>query len=80
MATPSVDGKAIINTAYHGAVVTGLSIGAAKLTKMIFKGATLPKLDADAYDAGMLVLDISVALAIKDVLVRQGIIPADIMK
>jgi energy-converting hydrogenase Eha subunit G len=70
----NIDGKAIINTVYHGAVVTGLSICIAKLTKMIFKGATLPKLDADVYDAGMLVLDISVALAIKDVLVRENIL------
>jgi energy-converting hydrogenase Eha subunit G len=76
----NIDGKALVNTAYHGAVVTGLTIGCAKLVHMIFKKAAVPKLDADMYDAGMLVLDVSFALAIRDVLVRQGILPPDIMK
>jgi energy-converting hydrogenase Eha subunit G len=80
MTTPNIDGKQIVNAVYHGAVVTGLTICTAKLIHMIFKKASLPKLDADIYDAGMLVLDISAALAIRDILTKQGILPPDIMK
>jgi hypothetical protein len=75
MATPSVDSKAIINAAYHGAVATGLSIFAVNLAKIIFRRATLPKLDAEATVALMVGGAIFNSLAIKDVLIRQGIIP-----
>lgn len=75
-----VDGKAIVNAAYHGTVVAGITIGVAKLLGMVIKKATLPKLDADVYDIGMLTLDISAALLIQDLLIKQGLIPADIMK
>jgi energy-converting hydrogenase Eha subunit G len=80
MITPNIDGKQIVNAVYHGAVVAGLTIASAKLIHMVFKRAAVAKLDADMYDAGMLVLDTSIALAIRDVLIRQGIIPPDIMK
>lgn len=80
MSSQSIDGKGVVNTLYHGAVVTGLALGLAKLTKVLFKGATVPKLDLDGYDVGMMALDVSVALALRDVLVRQGIIPDSIMK
>lgn len=74
-----VDGKVIVNAVYHGAVVAALTVGTAKLTKVIFKGATLPKLDADMYDLGMMVLDTSIALALRDLLIKEGLIPADIL-
>jgi energy-converting hydrogenase Eha subunit G len=80
MITPNIDGKQIVNAIYHGAVVGGLAIASAKLIHMVVKRAALPKLDADKYDIMMLVLDTSIALAIRDVLIRQGIIPPDIMK
>ena len=54
-------------------------MGYAKLSKMVFKGAT-PKLDFSGYDVGMVVLNIGLAMATKDMLVKQGIIPADILK
>lgn len=79
MSTPSTDGKMLANTAYHSAVVSGLAMGYARLSKMIFKGAT-PKLDFTGYDVGMVVLDVGLALATKDMLIKQGIIPADILK
>jgi energy-converting hydrogenase Eha subunit G len=76
----SIDDNSLVNKAYHGAVVTGLTVSCAKLVHMIIKDAAVPKLDVDMYDTGMLILDVSIALAIKDALIKQGIIPADIMK
>ena len=73
------DGKMLVNDLYHAAVVGGLAIGYAKIGQMVFKGA-LPKLDSTPRDVGMVVLDLSAAMASKDFLIKQGIIPADIMK
>lgn len=75
----STDGKMLVNDLYHAAVVGGLAVGYAKIGQMVFKGA-LPKLDLTPRDAGMVVLDLSAAMATKDMLIKQGIIPADIMK
>ena len=43
-------------------------------------GGEHPKLDPTPRDAGMLILDVALAMATKDVLIKQGIIPADIVK
>ena len=43
------------------------------------KGAT-PKLDFALYDVGMVILDVGLAMATKDMLVKQGILPAEILK
>ena len=79
MATPGADRKQLANSAYHAAVVSGLAIGFATLGNNIFKSAT-PKFDFAPYDIGMVVLDIGLAMATKDMLVKQGILPADILK
>ena len=73
----SIDGKAITNALYHAALVSGLSIGYAKLTHMAIKGS-LPKLDTTARDAGMMLLDVSLAILTKDELIKRGIIPSNI--
>ena len=57
----------------------GLAIGYAKLGQMVFKGP-LPRLDLTPRDAGMVVLDLSAAMATKDMLIKQGQIPSDIVK
>ena len=75
----NTDGKKLVNDLYHGAVVAGLSIGYAQLGKMIFKGPTL-KLDFNAKDAGMVVADVAAAIATKDFLVAQNIIPAGVLE
>ena len=75
----NTDGKKLVNDLYHGAVVAGLSIGYAQLGKMIFKGPT-PKLDFDVKDAGMVVADVAAAIATKDFLVAQNIIPAGVLE
>ncbi len=46
---------------------------------MVFKGTT-PKLDFTGYDVGMVVLDVGLAMATKDMFIKQGIIPVDILK
>ena len=75
----TTDGKAIVNALYHSAVVSGLAMGYAKLGKMVIGGAP-PKLDFTPRDVGMVVVDVSLAMVTKDMLIKQGIIPADIMK
>ena len=79
MSTPSTDGKQFANLAYHSAVVSGLALGYVTLGKKIMKGAT-PKLDFAPYDVGVVILDVGLAMATKDMLVTQGILPADILK
>ena len=75
--TPTL--KNIVNDLYHALVVGGLAIGYAKLGQMVFKGP-LPRLDLTPRDAGMAILDLSAAMATKDMLIKQGLIPSDIVK
>ena len=79
MATPATDGKMLVNALYHSAVVSGLAVGYAKLGKMAIGGAS-PKLDSTPRDIGMVVVDVALAMATKDMLIKQGLIPMDIMK
>ena len=65
------------STAYHAPVVGGLAIGYAKLGQMVFKGP-LQRLDLAPRDAGMLFVDVAFAMATKDMLVKQGLIPPQI--
>ena len=79
MTTPATDGKMIMNALYHSAIVSGLATGYAQLGKMAM-GGNLPKLDFTPGNVGMVMLDVALAMGTKDVLIKQGIIPADIMK
>ena len=74
----NTDGKQLANLAYHAAIVSALAMGFARLGKMVLKGPT-PKLDFTGFDAGMVVLDVGLAMATKDMLIKQGIIPADLL-
>lgn len=78
MSTPS--GKSIANTLYHGAVVGGLSVGYSMLAKRLMKTkpADLGRLDLE--DGAKITATVAAALATRDMLVQQGIIPADILK
>ena len=58
MTTPETDGKVIVNTLYHSAVVSGLAMGYDRLGKMAM-GVSLPKLDFTPRDVGMVVLDVA---------------------
>ena len=76
MSTP--DGKKLVNELYHGAVVAGLSIGYAQLSKTVLK-SPVPKLDFNIRDVGMFVADVAVAMATKEFLISQQIIPENIL-
>lgn len=69
----------LVNTLYHSAVVGGLAMGYARLGKVAIGGPP-PKLDFTARDIGMVAVDVALAMATKDMLVKQGLIPSDIMK
>ena len=75
----TTDGKMLVNALYHGIIVTGIAIGYSRLGRMMIGGQT-PKLDYTPRDVGMIAIDISLAIATKDILIKQGIIPADILK
>lgn len=67
--------KNIMNTVYHAAVISGLSVGYSMISKrlMKMKVADLDKLNVE--DSVKLVAVISASIATKDFLVKQGIIP-----
>lgn len=75
----SADGKLLANALYHGVVVSGLAMGYSRLGKMVIGGAP-PKLDFTPRDVGMVAVDVALAMATKDMLIKQGILPADIIK
>ena len=79
MTTPATDGKMLVNALYHSAVVSGLAMGYARLSKMVMGGSS-PKLDPTPRDIGMVVIDVALAMATKDMLIKQGILPANVMK
>lgn len=79
MTTPATDGKMFVNALYHSAVVSGLAMGYARIGKMAIGGPP-PKLDFTPRDIGMVVVDVALAMATKDMLIKQGILPPDIMK
>jgi len=68
MTTPTTDGKMFANTLYHSAVISGLAMGFARLGKMVAGGAT-PKLDPNPRDIGMMVIDVALAMTMKDMLI-----------
>ena len=70
--------KNIMNTIYHAAVISGLSVGYSMIGKklMKMKVADLDKLNVE--DSVKLVAVISASIATKDFLVKQGIIPENI--
>lgn len=74
-----IDGKQIANMLYHAGVETVLTIGYSELGRKLLKRPP-PKVDFNMGDIGMLSIDILLAMATKDMLVKQGVIPADIMK
>ena len=79
MTTPATDGKMLVNALYHSAVVSGLAAGYAQLSKMAI-GDSPPKLGFTPRDVGMVMVDVALAMATKDMLIKQGLIPADILK
>ena len=79
MTSPAAEGKHLVNALYHSAVISGLAIGYARLTKMALGGAA-PSLAFTPRDVGMVAVDVAAATVTKDMLIKHGIIPADILK
>ena len=79
MTTPATDGKMLVNALYHSAVVSDLAAGYARVGKMAMWGSP-PKLDCTPRDVGIVVVDVALTMATKDMLIKQGLIPADILK
>ena len=75
----TVDEKQIVNMLYHAGVETVLTIGYAEIARKLLRRPP-PKVDFNMGDVGMLSLDIFLAMATRDMLIKQGIIPADFMK
>jgi len=80
MTAPTPYAKDLGNLLYHSAIVGGLSIGYSMIGKRVLKmkPADLGRLDVE--DSAKIVGTVALALWSRDVLVRQGIIPANIIK
>jgi len=80
MTSPSPYAKDIGNLLYHSVIVGGLSVGYSMIGKRILKmkPADLGRLDVE--DSAKIVGTVALALWTQDVLVKQGIIPANIIK
>ena len=74
----SADGKQIVNSLYHGAVISALAMGYAQLGKMFWKGS-VPQLKFDVKDIAMITADITLATATHDFIINKGWLPADII-
>ena len=64
---------------YHAGVETLLTVRYSELGKKILRKPA-PKVDFNIGDIGMLSMDILLAMTTHDMLVKHGVIPADIMK
>ena len=71
MTTLATDGKMLVNALYHSAVVSGLAAGYARFCKMAIGGSP-PKLDFTPRDVCMVVLDVALAMATNDMLIKHA--------
>jgi len=72
--------KDLGNLIYHAAVVGGLSVGYSMVTKKVLKmkPADMGRLDVE--DGAKVIGTVALALWTQDMLVKQGFIPANIIK
>ena len=70
-------GGLLANSVYLTAMISGLAIGYAKITKLIIKARNN---QADGYDFGMVILDFEFAVYTTDMLINYGILPVVIVK
>ena len=68
----SVDGKQIENMLYHAGVETLLTIGYSELGRKLLRRPA-SKVDYNMGDIGMLSIDILLAMATRDMLIKQDI-------
>ena len=75
----AIDSKQIANMLYHAGVETLLTIGYSELGRKLLRRPAL-KVDFYMSDIGMLSIDTLLVIATRDMLIKEGIIPVDIMK
>lgn len=75
MTIPVTHGKMVV----HSTVVTNLAYGYANLTKMALVSSPT-KFEFIPCDIGLGIADVALAFITKDMLIKQSIIPNDIMK
>ena len=68
------------NGLYHAAIVVGLTIVFAKVDHMLMKTSPSPQLDKINGDSLAAIGYITLAILTKDYLVKQDIVPVDIVK
>ena len=74
----TIDGKQIVKMLYHAGVKTLLTVEISELCKNAERTSTKSRFHTG--DIGMLSIDILLAMATHDMLIKQGIIPPDIIK
>ena len=72
--------KSLVNTVYHAVIISGFSIGYAMLSKKAFGMKPIDVGKTDMNDIGKLTFIISASIFTRDYLVKEGIIPDNIMK
>ena len=75
----TTDGKQIVNMLNHAGVETVLTVGYAEIARKLLRRPP-PKVDFNMGDAEMLSVEILLAMATRDMLIKQDSIHADIMK
>ena len=78
MTTPTP--KDIGNLIYHSAVIGGLAVGYSMIFKKVIQAKAVDLGRLDFEDSAKLVGTIALSLYTQDMLVKQGIIPASILK
>ena len=61
-------------------LIESVSDGFPSYFSKMANGGSPPKLDFTPCDVDMVVVDVTLAMATKDMLIKQGLIPADILK
>ena len=70
--------KNVINLIYHASVVSALGVGYTMLSKSLLKFRPPDMGKLDLQDGVKFVAIIAASMATRDMLIKQGIIPADI--
>ena len=71
----------LANAAYHVAVISGLTIGYAdNWERLPWVMGHAPQLDKNGCNIGVVILNVGVAMATRDMLINQGLLLADILK
>ena len=73
------EGKYIANALYNATITTGLAVGISQIGKQLRIAPHPPKLDFNGRDLLMVAVDLTIANMAKSWLIKQGILPQNIM-